>query len=249
MGFGCKLWTQLIGKWLWFCWGLSCLCRKQASLDFQGSHLGASVPALMPLLKEHPGWTLLEGKFPPKLGFFWGSLSWEPSTARQETPQPLGHFPAQIKSLCLRKSGGWPWLRDVLLRELYSHFTTLVGQLVPQRAAIFHCPYKATNSEATTSFINISWNNNCGDGKVDTASLLMYLHTEKQHSAQNTIHDSSHHLYQPTVMSQNIRQASCPCRAWVSCTSYHCTSYLPQKAFSQVNSQCVLMYCPLKPGL
>lgn len=86
-------------------------------------------------------------------------------------------------------------------------------------------------------------------GKVDTFSLLVHLCAEKQCLAQSTTHDLSHHLPQPRVISQNPRHVCCPCRALVSCTLYHCTSYLSQKAFGQVNSRCVLMYCHLKAGL
>jgi len=125
------------------------------------------------------------------------------SSARHETPpRPFCHFPARIQSLSLRKSADWHWLGLVLPRGLYSPFMTPLGQLVPQREAASPCAYKAFKSEVTISFPNIPGNTITGARNVDTFSLLVHLHTEKQCPAQNTIHDPSQHLYQLTVMSQ-----------------------------------------------
>lgn len=231
-----------------FAGGYHALCRKQTSLAFRGWHLDSSIPALMLPLKGTPWMSPAAGEVSPWNGVPLGQLEL-PSTATQETPQPRGQCPAQIQSPWLRKSGGWQQLGVVLPRGLHSPFMTLLGQLVAQSTPAVPYPYRASKSAVTTSLPNVPWNTSIGAGKVDTFSLLVHLHIKKQCPAQNIIRDWSHHFYQPTVMSQNTRQTSCPCRAWVSWTLYHCISYLSQKAFFQVNSWCVLMYCLLKPGL
>lgn len=130
-----------------------------------------------------------------------------------------------------------------------SHLLTLLEQLVLHRTVAFYCPYKVLNSVVTICLPHVLLNTTSADREAGYFLPLVHLHIEKQCPAQNIIHKSSLHLYQPTEMSKIQGRKRCLCRVWVSCTLYYCTSYLSQEAFGQVNSRCVLMYCHLKPGL